>query len=102
MLGSLLVFGAVCGEAGYTLLGTVASERLTPFAIAGISAGIATLLFLPFAIFQGDQFQPDEVSARSWLALAWWGGGTMALGSVTWYAGGSTGARRRGSWVSYP
>ena len=87
LLGSLLVFGAVCGEAGYTLLGKVATDRLTPIAIAGISAGIATVLFLPFAIWQWQSFAPGDVSLKGWLALAWWGAGTMALGSVIWYWG---------------
>jgi len=69
VLGMLLVFGAVCGEAGYTLLGKVVTDRLTPIAIAGLSAGVATVLFLPFVIWQWNSFEPSDVSLKGWLAI---------------------------------
>ncbi len=87
VLGSLLIFGAVCGEAGYTLLGKVATERLSPLMLAGLSAGLAAILFVPFALFQWGSFDIAAVSTGDWLALAWWGGGTLALGSWLWYRG---------------
>ncbi len=45
-LGTLLVFGAVCGEAAYTLLGKRLTADLSPLAVAtlaGLLAGIAAI-----------------------------------------------------------
>lgn len=87
LLGMLLVFGAVCGEAGYTLLGKRASEHARPVTVAGLAAIIATALFLPFALYQWPDFDAGRTMPRDWIALGWWGLGTMALGSVLWYRG---------------
>ncbi|MCF7220727.1 DMT family transporter [Marilutibacter chinensis] len=87
LVGMLLVFGAVCSEAAYTLLGKRASEHARPVTIAGLAAIIATLLFLPFAIHQWPDFEAGRAMPRDWIALGWWGAGTMALGSVLWYRG---------------
>lgn len=87
LLGSLLVFGAVCGEAAYTLLGKRLTANLNPLSVAAIAATMATALFAPFAISELGQFEPSAIAAGDWIALAWWGLGTMALGSVLWYRG---------------
>lgn len=87
LLGMLLVFGAVCSEASYTLLGKVASNHISPVTIAGLAAGIAVILFLPFAVYQLPSFDLAQTSFTSWIALVWWGAGVLALGSVLWYRG---------------
>lgn len=87
LLGTALVFGAVCGEAAYTLLGKRLTADLTPVAVAAIAAVLATFLFVPFAAAQLSQLDLAEVEASGWIALAWWGLGTMGLGSVLWYLG---------------
>jgi drug/metabolite transporter (DMT)-like permease len=87
LLGSLLVFGAVCGEAAYTLLGKRMTAEITPLALAALAATLAMLLFAPLAIAQLDQLSWGEPELTDWLALLWWGLGTMALGSVLWYRG---------------
>lgn len=87
LLGTLLVFGAVCGEAAYTLLGKRLSANLTPVTIAAVAAVLALVLFLPFALAELDSVEAASASAGDWLALAWWGLGTMAAGSVIWYLG---------------
>lgn len=86
-LGAALVFGAVCCEAAYTLLGKVASERIDPILVAFLAAAIAVPLFVPFAIWQWRGFDIAAVEPRAWAAVAWYGAGTLALGSWLWYAG---------------
>lgn len=86
LLGSALVFGAVCGEAAYTLFGKRLTADLEPITVAAMAAVGASLLFAPLAIVQvGEVGSGPELT--DWLALAWWGLGTMALGSVLWYSG---------------
>ncbi len=87
LLGSVLVFVAVCSEATYTLMGRVASEHLRPVLLGGVAAWLALLLFAVPAVLQWQNFDPGAVTVTEWLALLWWGGGTMALGSVLWYSG---------------
>lgn len=86
-LGGLLVFLAVCSEAGYTLFGKLATEKLTPYAIAGLSAAIAAVLFLPPAAWQATSYDLTQPTVGQWLALLWWGAGTLVLGSILWYRG---------------
>lgn len=87
VLGSALVFGAVCGEAAYTLLGKRLSADLEPISIAAIAAVLAALLFAPLAAIQLADVGWSGIDASEWTALAWWGLGTMALGSLLWYSG---------------
>jgi drug/metabolite transporter (DMT)-like permease len=87
ILGTALVFGAVCCEAAYTLLGKVASARFDPLLVAFLAAALAVPVFLPFALWQWQDFAIGEVDRRAWLAVAWWGAGTLALGSWLWYSG---------------
>lgn len=87
LLGSLLVFVAVCSEATYTLLGRVASEHLRPVVLGGGAAWLALLLFAVPALFEFRSFDVAAVTPVDWLALLWWGGGTLAVGSVLWYSG---------------
>lgn len=86
VIGSLLVFGAVCCEAIYTLVGKKASERADPVLVACIAAALSIPLFLPFAIWQLRDFDLASVDWTGWGAVAWYGAGTLALGSWLWYA----------------
>lgn len=87
LLGSALVFGAVCCEAVYTLVGKRAAERIDPLVVAFLGAGLSLPMFVPFALWQWQGFAIAEVSPRAWVAVAWYGAGTLALGSWLWYSG---------------
>ncbi|MBC2778492.1 DMT family transporter [Parasphingopyxis marina] len=83
--GILLIFAAVCCEACYTLLGKKASEEIDPVLVAFLAAALSLPFFLPFAIWQLQGFDWGGVDRRAWLALLWYGAGTLALGSWLWY-----------------
>lgn len=87
VVGTMLVFGAVCGEAAYTLLGKRVAADLSPVSVAAIATVLATLLFVPFAAADVSELDAAAAEVSDWVALAWWGLGTMALGSVLWYLG---------------
>jgi drug/metabolite transporter (DMT)-like permease len=88
LIGSALVFGAVCCEAGYTLLGKVATERLEPMLTVFLASALAVPLFLAAAFaFELGSFAPGGIDATGWLALFFWGAGTLGLGSILWYKG---------------
>jgi drug/metabolite transporter (DMT)-like permease len=85
VLGGLLVFGAVCCQALYTLAGKPAGEQLTPVQITGVTSAAAAVLFVPLALFQVGGFEPRQVEFSSVVALLWWGGGTLVLGTLFMY-----------------
>lgn len=85
--GSLLVLAAVCCEAAYTLLGRKMSRDHDPRLIAFLAAALSVPVFLPFAVLQWPGFQPADIDPGAWVAAIWYGAGTLALGSLLWYAG---------------
>jgi drug/metabolite transporter (DMT)-like permease len=88
LVGSALVFGAVCCEAGYTLLGKVATGRLEPMLTVFLASALAVPLFLaPALAVELATFDAGAVNATGWLALFVWGAGTLGLGSILWYKG---------------
>ncbi len=87
LLGAGMVFAAVCCEAAYTLLGKKVSDRVDPVLVAFLAAAASVPLFIPLAIWQWGRFEAGEVEWRAWTALAWYGAGTLALGTWLWYSG---------------
>ncbi|HKK29042.1 MAG TPA: DMT family transporter [Alphaproteobacteria bacterium] len=86
-LGSLLVFAAICCEACYTLMGKAATEDMTPLKLTTLSALLAGAMMLPWIVTGFASLSFGDLTWRDWLGLAWWGVGTMALGSMLWYSG---------------
>lgn len=87
ILGSALVFAAICCEACYTLFGKKATEEISPLSLATLASLLAGILFIPLAIYDYTNMNWHEVEMQDWLAVAWWGLGTMAAGSLLWYNG---------------
>ncbi|HET8728773.1 MAG TPA: DMT family transporter, partial [Alphaproteobacteria bacterium] len=77
----------VCCETAYTLLGKKASERFDPTLVAWLAAALAVPMFLPFALWQWEDFAAATVDWKVWAAVVWYGAGTLALGSWLWYSG---------------
>lgn len=87
VLGTLAVFVAVCCEATYTLVGKVETEHLGSTALAAVTTVLAALLFAPFVAIGLGDLAAAPTRVADWVALLWWGAGTMGLGSLLWYAG---------------
>ena len=87
VVGSLMIFGAVGCEAAYTLLGKRVSEHVDPVLVATLAAAMALPVFAVLAVWQWDQFDLDAVALTDWLALVWYGAGTLAVGTWLWYSG---------------
>jgi drug/metabolite transporter (DMT)-like permease len=87
VLGSLLVFAAVCCEATYTLVGMRLSADLDPMSLTLVAAIVAIVGFAPLALWDLVGFDWTAPSTTEWAGALWWGAGTMALGSVLWFMG---------------
>lgn len=87
LLGVIMVFAAILCEAAYTLMGKALTKDFKPIQIAAFSALIGFIGFIPLAAFQYESGMFENVATEGWLALAWYGLGTMGIGSVLWYKG---------------
>lgn len=85
--GIILVVLAICCEAAYTLMGKALTKEYPPEEIATFSAILGFIGFVPFLIWQFHSFSFTAVPVKSWLFLAFYGAGTMGLGSLLWYKG---------------
>lgn len=80
-------YGCIRHQPDDTLLGGVTSDALSPTNIATLTAGTALVLLLPGVAWQWSAFERSSVGVRGWLAVLWWGAGTLGLGAVLWYTG---------------
>ncbi len=87
LLGSAFVFGAVCCEAAYSLMGKRLSADVSPIAITAVASVLAAVVMAPIAVVDLSSASLGEVTGGQWIALAWWGAGSMVLGSVLWFRG---------------
>lgn len=87
LIGVGLVFGAVVGEATYTLVGKRLMTRHDPVATAMMATVLSLPLFVASASFQVGSVEWSEHGWKQWSALVSWGIGTLALGSIVWYMG---------------
>lgn len=87
LLGSALVFGAVCCETAYTLLGKAMTEELSPLLVTLFAAALSLPLFVVPALIQLPDADFAAMAWTDWAAVIWWGAGTLGLGSLLWYSG---------------
>lgn len=87
VLGSLLVFGAVCSATAYSLLAKQVSKEVKPFLLVPLAAWVAVFLFAIPGIYQAVGFNFSSPSLNEWFALFWWGIGPFAIGTTLWFMG---------------
>lgn len=87
LAGAGLIFGAVCSQAAYSLMGKRLTESLNAVQITAAASVLALAMFAPVAAWQWRQFDIMAVPWQAWLAVSWWGVGVMGLGTVLWYKG---------------
>ncbi|MBI1845912.1 MAG: DMT family transporter [Candidatus Rokubacteria bacterium] len=87
VLGNLLVFGAVVGEALYLVCGKVVSARLTPLAVATGNSALGLAMFLPFGLAEARGYDFAALGPGGWTALAYYGVVVSALAVPLWARG---------------
>ncbi|HLZ59716.1 MAG TPA: DMT family transporter [Ktedonosporobacter sp.] len=80
LLGNLLMFAAVIGEALYTILGKAVSPRVSPLATATLMSLLGFFMFLPFSAVEAIYFDFSQVSMQAWLAIVY-----LAIATVIAY-----------------
>lgn len=86
-LGVILVLLAISCEGVYTLIGKKATEHLPPILTSFMACVLSLPLFVLLAATDVSHVDFTAVPVQSWLALVWWGVGTLGAGSALWYMG---------------
>jgi len=87
VLGSLLVFGAVCSATAYSLLAKKVSGNVRPLILLPLAGWVAVLLFAVPGIYQAASFDFSTPTTQQWIALFWWGIGPFGIGTMLWFLG---------------
>ncbi len=86
-LGNILVFGAVVGEALFTIFRKKTSKEVSPLAGAALVSSMAFAMFLPFAIPQAMSFNFHQVRLADWLPVFYYGIVVTVIGFNLWFRG---------------
>ncbi len=87
LLGNLLVFGAVVGEALFTIFRKAVSDRVDPMAGAALMSLIGLGMFLPFGLYEAQTFDLTRVALSDWLLILYYGVVVTVLAFILWFRG---------------
>jgi drug/metabolite transporter (DMT)-like permease len=87
LIGSLLVFGAVCSQTAYSLFGKRVLKDLRPVVVLPLAAWVAVICFAIPGTVQALDFEFSKPNLNEWFALFWWGVGPFAIGTLIWFYG---------------
>jgi drug/metabolite transporter (DMT)-like permease len=87
LLGSLLIFGSVLGEAAFTICGKAVSERLKPLTISTLVSTFSFLLFLPFGAYDATTYDFSRVTVWNWAWIGYFGVVLNVCAFLLWFQG---------------
>jgi drug/metabolite transporter (DMT)-like permease len=87
VLGAVLVFLAVIGEAAYTIFGRIIARDVPPFTMATWICIYATVMFTPLALWDLRGFDPGAVPASTWAAITYLALVVTVVAIVLWFRG---------------
>lgn len=87
IMGNLLIFAAVLGEALFITLGKKVSDAISPLAISTMMSLFGVLLFLPFAIYEAFSFDFRGVGVLDWLNILYFGVVVTVIAFLLMYQG---------------
>lgn len=87
LLGNVLVFGAIVGEALFTFFRKAASNMISPLRMATVVSVLGLLLFLPPAIYEVATFDFTAISWTQWLPIFYYSIVVTVVGFILWFQG---------------
>jgi drug/metabolite transporter (DMT)-like permease len=87
LVGSLLLFLAVIGDALYTVFRKVLSGRISPLANSTIISTLCFAMFLPLILADLPKVDFPGITAGSWLILLYYGTVVPSLSFLLWFRG---------------
>lgn len=87
LVGNLLVFGAVVGEALFTIFRKILSQAVSPLATATLVSVLGFLMFLPFSIYEASNFDFTALSVIDWLPILYYAIVVTVIAFILWFQG---------------
>lgn len=87
LLGNLLIFGAVIGEALFIILGKYVGKRVSPLAISTVVSVFGVFLFLPYSMYEASQFHFKTISMAEWGLVFYFGIVVTVIAFILMYQG---------------
>lgn len=87
LLGNLLVFGAVIGEALFTIFRKATAHSVSPLLSSTLVTGFGLILFLPFGLFEAISFDFGGVSWQDYGTLIYSGVFVNVIAYLLWFSG---------------
>ena len=87
LAGNLLIFGAVVGEALFSVFGKMLSKTISPLCIATWMSLFGLLLFLPFGLYEAARFDFSALMLADWAAISYSGVIVTVVAFLFWFSG---------------
>ena len=87
LLGNVLVFGAVVGEAVFVVCSRVAAQRLPPLVVATAISALGFVMFLPVAVIEMRAFPLSQLAPTDWTIVAYYGVLVTVVAFLFWARG---------------
>ena len=87
LLGNLLIFGAVVGEAVFVVCSRVASQRLSPLVVATAISALGFAMFLPVALLEVRAFPLTRFAGEDWALVGYYGVFVTVVAFLLWARG---------------
>ena len=87
LIGNLLIFGSVCCEATYVILGKRLTASLSAMRISALINLFGFALVLPFGLWQLRGFDLGSIGAGSWALLVYYSIAASVLSTWLWLTG---------------
>jgi drug/metabolite transporter (DMT)-like permease len=83
----MLVFGAVVGEALFTIFRKILSQAVSPLATATFMSVLGFFMFLPFSIYEACNFDFTAISLIDWLPIFYYAIVVTVIAFILWFQG---------------
>lgn len=87
LVGNLLVFGAVVGEAIFVVCSRVAAQRLPPLVVATAISALGFAMFLPVAVLEMRAFPLSRLAPTDWTIVFYYGVLVTVVAFLLWARG---------------
>jgi drug/metabolite transporter (DMT)-like permease len=87
VLGSLLLFGSVLGEAFFTVIRKMLTGRISALANAAVVSCLGFLMLLPFTLSQIGEVNYGQIGILEWFELLYYGTVVPLIAFLLWFSG---------------
>ncbi len=87
LLGNVLIFGAVVGEAVFVVCSRVASRRLSPLVVATAISALGFAMFLPVALLEVRAFPLSRLAREDWALVGYYSVFVTVVAFLLWARG---------------